>query len=97
MPDGTTESARETPHKSRRTLLSPQECEIAWHTPNQLEMTINSPALASAQCSIPHHTGQLAWLPLGNFRDSLRHRSQVIGTQILAQEIEESSMHPISS
>ena len=37
----------------------------------------NSPALASEQCSIPHHTGELAWLHLGNSRDSLRHQSQV--------------------
>ena len=40
-------------------------------------MTNNSPALASEQCPIPHHTGQLVWLPLGNSRDSLRHPSQV--------------------
>ena len=40
-------------------------------------MTANSPALASEQCPIPHRTGQLAWLPLGNYRDSLRHPSQV--------------------
>ena len=25
---------------------------------------------------IPHHRGQLDWLPLGNSRDSLRHQSQ---------------------
>ena len=75
--DGTTESPPEVPHKSRRTLMSPQECEIARCSPNQLEMTTNSPALASQQCPIPHHTGQLAWLPLGNSRDSLRHPSQV--------------------
>ena len=40
-------------------------------------MMTNSPALASEQWSIPHHTGHLAWLPLGNSRDSLRHPSQV--------------------
>ena len=57
--------------------MSPQECEIAQFSQNQLEMTTNSPALASKQCPIPHHTGQLAWLPLGNSRDSLRHPSQV--------------------
>ena len=45
--------------------------------PNQLEMTTNSPALASEQCSIPQHKGQLDWLPLGNSRDSLRCPSQV--------------------
>ena len=57
--------------------MSSQECEITRCSPNQLEMTNNSPSLASDQCTIPHHTGQLAWLPLGNSRDSLRHPSQV--------------------
>ena len=57
--------------------MSPQECEIARCSPNQFEMITNYPALASEQCSIPHHAGQLAWLPLGNSRDSLRHPSQV--------------------
>ena len=75
--DRTTESLPEVPHKSRRTLMSPQECQIAPCSPNQLEMTTNSPALASEHCPIPHHTGQLACLPLGNSRDSLRHPSQV--------------------
>ena len=73
----TTQSPSEGPHKSRRTLMSPQECKIAQCIPNQLEMMTKSPALASEQCPIPHHTGQLAWLPLGNSRDSLRHPSQV--------------------
>ena len=77
MLDGTTESPSEVPHKSRRTLMSPQECQIARCSPNQFEMTTNSPALASEQRPIPHHTGQLDWLPLGNSRDSLRHPSQV--------------------
>ena len=75
--DGTTDSPPEIPHKSRRTLMSPQECEIARCSPNHLEMTTNSPALASEQCSVPHHTEQLARLPLGNSRDSLKHTSQV--------------------
>ena len=75
--DGTTESPLVVPHKSRGTLMSPQECEIARCNHNQLEMMTNSPALASEQCPIPHHTGQLAWLPLGNSIDSLRHLSQV--------------------
>ena len=75
--DGTTESPPEVPHKSRRTLISQQECEIALYSPNQLEMKTSSPALASEQGPIPHHTGQWAWLPLGNSRDSLRHTSQV--------------------
>ena len=74
---GTTETSQEVPHKSRRTLMSPQECEIAQYSPNQLEMTTNFPALASEQCPVPHHRGQLNWVPLGNSRDSLRHPSQV--------------------
>ena len=74
--DGTTESPPEVPNKSR-TLMSPQECERDRFSPNQLEMTTNSPALASEQCPFPHHTGQLDWLPLGNATDSLRHPSQV--------------------
>ena len=57
--------------------MSPQKCEIARCSPNQLEMVTNSPALPSEQCPIPHHTGQLTWFPLGNSRDSLRHPSQV--------------------
>ena len=77
MLDGTTGSPPEIPHKSRRTLMSPQECEIARCSPNQLEMTTKPPALASEQCPISDHTGRLAWLPLGNSRDSLRHPSQV--------------------
>ena len=97
MLDGTTESPLEVPQKSRRTLMSPQECEIAPCSPNQLEMTTNSPALASEQCPVPHYTGLLAWLPLGHSRDSLRHHLKSIGTPIPAQEREESSMHLISS
>ena len=77
MLDGTTESPREIPHKSKRTLMSPQERKIARCSLNQLEMTTNSPALASEQCAVSHPMGQLAWLPLGNSRDSLRNLSQV--------------------
>ena len=95
MLDRTTESRLEIPHKSRRTLMSPQECEIARCSQNQLEMTTNSPALASEQCPVPHHTGQLAWLPLGNSRDSLRQRLKSVETPISTQKREESSMHPI--
>ena len=75
--DGTKESPPEVPNKSRRTLMSAQECQIARCSPNQLEMMTNPPALASEQCPIPNHTGRLAWLPLGNSRDSRRHPSQV--------------------
>ena len=77
MLNGTKESPPEIPNKCRRTLMSPQECQIARSCPNQLEMTTNSPALASEECPIPDHTGGLAWLPLGNSRDSLRHPSQI--------------------
>ena len=75
--DGTTGSPPEIPHKSRRTKMSAQECDIARCSPNQLEMMTNTPSLASEQCPVPHHTGQLPWLSLGNSRDSLRHTSQV--------------------
>ena len=47
--DGTPESPQEHPQKSRRTLMSPEECEIAWGSPNQLEMMLDSPALAAEQ------------------------------------------------
>ena len=77
MLDGTKESSPEVPNKSRSTLMSPQECQIPRCSPNQHEMTTNSPALASEQCPIPDHTGRLTWFPLGNSRDSLRHPSQV--------------------
>ena len=75
--DGTKESPPEVLNKSRRTLKSPWECEIARCSPNQIEMTTNPPALASEQCPIPDYTGRLAWLHLGNSRDSLRHPSQI--------------------
>ena len=50
--DGTTESPPDVPHKSRRTLMSPKESQIDQRSPNQLEMTTNSAALASEQCPI---------------------------------------------
>ena len=77
MLDGTKESAPEVPIMYRRTLISPQECQIARCSPNQLEMTTNCPALSSENCPIPDHTGRVAFLPLRNSRDSLRHPSQV--------------------
>ena len=73
----TKESPPEVPNKSGRTLMSPQECQIARCSPNQLEMMTNPPALASEQCPIPKHTGRLAWLTSRNSRHSLRHPSQV--------------------
>ena len=65
--DGTLESPPEHPHKSRRTLMSPQECEIARCSPNQLEITPDSPALAPEQYSVLHHTRYMALHPLGNY------------------------------
>ena len=58
--DGTTEGPSEIPHKSRRTLMSPQECEIARGSPNELEIKPNFPALAPEQFPFPHHTRQVA-------------------------------------
>ena len=48
------------PHKSRRTLMSPQESDIAQGSPNQLEIEPDSPALAPEQFPVPHHTRQVA-------------------------------------
>ena len=58
--DGTTVSPPEIPHKSRKTLMSPQECEIARGSPNQLEIKPDSPALAPEQFPVPHQTRQVA-------------------------------------
>ena len=82
--DGTKESPPEVPNKSRRTQMSPQECQIAQCSANQLDMATNSPALASQQCPFPDHKGGLAWLPLVNSRDSLRHTSQVYRNTIFS-------------
>ena len=60
MLDGTKDSPPEVPNKSRMTLMSPQECQIARCSPNQVEMTTDPPALASEQCPIPDHTDD--WL-----------------------------------
>ena len=82
--DGTIESTPEIPHKFRRTLMSPQEWQIARCSPNQLEMMTNPPALASEQCPRPDHTGQLAWLHLGNSEIPSETRVKSIGTPISA-------------
>ena len=37
----------------------------------------DSPVLTPEQFPVPYHTGQVALVPLGNSRDSLRHPSQV--------------------
>ena len=74
--DGTPESPQERRHKPRRTLLSPQEHETDPCTQNQLEMMPDPTSLAPEPSPVPYPT-QLALLPLGNSRDSLRHGSQV--------------------
>ena len=56
MLDGSTESPPEIPHKSRRTLMSPQECEISRGSPNKLEIKHDSPTLATEQIPLPHYT-----------------------------------------
>ena len=58
--DGTTESQPEIAHKSRRTLMSPQEREIARCNPNQLEMMTNS--LHWLQSNAPFRIIQDSWL-----------------------------------
>ena len=54
MLDGTPESPQEHSHKSRRTLMSSQEWEIARSTPNQLEIYPVSPALSPQTSHVPH-------------------------------------------
>ena len=58
--DGTTESPREIPQKSGRTLMSRQEYEIPRGSPNQLKIKPYFPALAPEQFPVPHQTRQ--WL-----------------------------------
>ena len=57
--DGTTESPREIPQKSR-TLMSLQEYEIPRGSPNQLKIKPYFPALAPEQFPVPHQTRQVA-------------------------------------
>ena len=60
MLDGTTERPREIPQKSRRTLMSLQEYEIHWGSPNQLKIKPYFPALALQKFPVPHQTRQVA-------------------------------------
>ena len=57
--------------------MSPKECEIAQGSPNHLKIMPDSTVLTPEQFPVPPHTGQVALLPLGNSRDSLRQASQV--------------------
>ena len=54
--DGTTESPREIPQKSRRTLMSLQEYEISRGSPNQLKINPYFLALAPEQFPVPYQT-----------------------------------------
>ena len=54
--DGTTESPREIPQKSRRTLMSLPEYEIPRGSTNQLKIKPYFPALAPEQFRVPHQT-----------------------------------------
>ena len=56
--NGTTESPPEIADKSKRTLMSLQECEIALASPNQLEIKPDSPALSAVQFLVPNQTGK---------------------------------------
>ena len=58
--DGTTESPREIPQKSRKTLMSLQEYEIPRGSRNQLKFKPYFPALAPEQFPVPHQTRQVA-------------------------------------
>ena len=58
--DGTTESPREIPQKSRRTLMSLKEYVIPRGNPNQLKIKSYFPALAPEQFPVPHQTQQVA-------------------------------------
>ena len=58
--DGTTESPREIPQKSRMTLMSLQEYEIPRDSPNELKIKPYFPELAPEQFPVPHQTRQVA-------------------------------------
>ena len=77
MLNGTPERPQEHPHKSRMTLMSPKEFEMVWCITDSLEMMPNYPVLDLEQSPIPNYTRQVACLTLGNWRESLRHPSQI--------------------
>ena len=58
--DGTTESPRDIPQKSGRTLMSLQEYEITRGSANQVKIKPYFPALAPEQFPVPHLTRQVA-------------------------------------
>ena len=80
------QSPPEMPHKSRRTLISPQECEIVRGSPNQLEIHLDSPALAPEHPSCPSYT-KSGFTSLRQLRDSLRKASQVYRNTNFSTEI----------
>ena len=54
--DGTPEIFQEHCHKSRGTLMSLQQCEIARCAPNEIDMRTDSTALDPGPSRIPHET-----------------------------------------
>ena len=60
MLDGTTESPRGIPQKTRRTLMSLQEYEMPRGSPNQLKIKPYFPTLAPEQFPVNHLTRQVA-------------------------------------
>ena len=67
--DGTLQSPREHPHMSRRTLMSPQECEIALCSPKSTQNYDRFPCIGSRAipCSPSYTTSGLT-----SFRQLLR-------------------------
>ena len=58
--EGIPKNPQEHCHKSRATLRSPEQCEKAPCTPNQLKIRLDSPAWAPEPSHIPHQTRQVA-------------------------------------
>ena len=74
--DGSTENPPEIPHKSRRKLMSPQECEISWGS--QIKSRLSPITLHWLQNNSLFPIIHDKWLDfLGNYRNSLRHTSSL--------------------
>ena len=50
---------------------------MVWCIPDSLEMMPKYPVLDLEQSPIPNYTRQVACLTLGNWRESVRHPSQI--------------------
>ena len=96
--DWITENPQEHCHKTRRTLMSPQEWKIARCTPNQIEVKPIYPALAPQP--FPRSTSyRISGLTC--FRNIQRFpeipASRLEEYQFRVQQLEESSVRPLSS